>query len=80
MDRRLEEDIKQLVSRIIHVPAKKIDINADLFKVLGADSLKAIEIIVSVEKKYKIKLPLKKLSKIKTIGQIIEFVKNAKKV
>lgn len=79
MSKQLEENIKHIVSKIAHVSPKKLDNNADLFKDFGVDSLKALEIIVSIEKKYKIKVALKKMAKIRTIAHIIEIVENAKK-
>lgn len=76
---KYEEELKRIVSRIVNIPVKKFDINSDLFRDLNADSLKAIEIVAAVEKKYKIHLEIKKIVKIRNIAQIINLVKNVQK-
>ena len=75
----LENKIKKIVSKITRMPTRKIDITADIFKYLGVDSLRAIEIIAVIEKKYKISIPPKKIVKLRTIKQIIDFLEDAKK-
>lgn len=74
-----EEEVKLLVSDIIEIPVEKLDIDADLFKDLNVDSLKAIEIVAAFEKKYKVLIPEQDIPKIKNIGQIVEYTKNIKK-
>jgi len=73
----LEKEITELVSRIIKVPADKIDPNADFFKDLGVDSLLGVEIFASLDKKYNINIPEKKLQKIKTLSDIIAAAKES---
>jgi acyl carrier protein len=71
----IEQDIKSIVSRVIKIPEDKIEANADLFKELGVDSLLGVEIFASLDKKYKIDLPEKKLEKIRTLNDIVAMVK-----
>ena len=78
MSRAYEEEIKNLVSEIIEVPFEKLDSDADLFKDLNVDSLKAIEIVAAFEKKYRIIIPENEIPNIRTLGQIIDFTKNIK--
>ncbi len=79
MSTNFEEEIKKLVSDIIEVPVEKLELEADLFKDLNVDSLKAIEIVAACEKKYRIIIPEKDIPNIRNIGQIIEYTKNLKK-
>ena len=79
MDKKIEKDTKCLIAKILGVSWKKLDLEADLFKQLGADSLKAIEIIASLEKRYKIQISPSKLVKIRTISQLIKLVEDGKK-
>ncbi len=76
---KYEKEVKGIVSRIVNKPANKFDINSDLFKDLNADSLRAIEIVAAVEKKYKIHLGMKKIAKIRNIAQIIDLIINVQK-
>ncbi len=79
MSNNFEEEIKKLVSDIIEVPVEKLELEADLFKDLNVDSLKAIEIVAAFEKKYRIIVPEKDIPNIRNLGQIIEYTKNLKK-
>lgn len=76
---KLEGEIKQLVSEITEVPIDKLKPDADFFKDLGVDSLKAIEIVAAFEKKYRKVIPEKDIPKIRTVNQLIEYTKNIKK-
>jgi acyl carrier protein len=71
----IEKEITALVSKIIKVPEEKIAPDADLFKDLGVDSLLGVEIFASLDKKYNINIPEKKLQKIKTLNDIIAAAK-----
>ena len=79
MDGKLEIEIKKLVSRIARVHLSKVDIKADLFRDLGLDSLKGIEIIAAVERKYKVRFKRSMLGKVRNIGNMIELIRDAKK-
>jgi len=71
----LEKEIKAVVSRVIKIPEEKIDPNANLFTDLGVDSLLGVEIIASLDKKYKIDVPEEKIRKVATLNDIISLVK-----
>lgn len=71
----IENEIKEIVSKVIKVPVGKIDPNADLFKDLGVDSLLGVEIFAALDKKFNIDLPEKKLEKIRTLNDIINIAK-----
>ncbi|MDH4027978.1 MAG: acyl carrier protein [Nitrospirota bacterium] len=74
-----EEEIKEMVSEIIEVPVERLAADADFFKDLDVDSLKAIEIVAAFEKKYRIIIPEHEIPNIKNIRQITEYTKNLKK-
>lgn len=78
MKDHFEQEIKELVSDITELPIEKLDLDADLFKDLSVDSLKAIEIVAAFEKKYRVIIPEDDIAKITTIKQIIEYTKNIK--
>lgn len=79
MANNFEEEIKKMVSEIVELPVEKLSSDADLFKDLGVDSLKAIEIVAAFEKRYRMIIPEKDIPKIRTISQIIDYTKNLKK-
>ena len=71
----IEQDIKELVAKVIKIPVEKIDPNADLFKDLGVDSLLGVEIFASLDKKFNIDIPENKLEKIRTLNDMIAVAK-----
>lgn len=75
MSNGIDEELKQLVADIIEVPAEKLTPDADFFKDLAVDSLKAIEIVAAFEKKFRIVIPEQDIPKITTLRQIAEYTK-----
>jgi acyl carrier protein len=78
MSSDIEMEIRKMVSEIIEVPIEKLSREADFFKDMNVDSLKAIEIVAAFEKKYRIVVPESDIPKIRNIGQIIEYTRNLK--
>lgn len=69
----LEEEIRHLVSIVTEVPEEILTLDADFFKDLEIDSLKAIEIVAAFEKKYRIIIPEEDIPRIRNLRQIIEY-------
>lgn len=67
----VEKDIRALVAEILETEPDKLDGNASFVKDLGMDSMMALEILASMEKKYKIKIPEDDLPKITTVNRAI---------
>jgi acyl carrier protein len=78
MQNTIEEEVKKLVADIIEVPIEKLAPDADFFKDLGIDSLKAIEIVAAFEKRYRIIIPEEDIPKIRNLTNVIEYVKKPK--
>jgi acyl carrier protein len=78
MSNNVEEEIKRMVSDIIEIPIEKLTPEADFFKDLNVDSLKAIEIVAAFEKKFRVIVPENDIPKIRNISQIVEYTKNVK--
>ncbi len=76
MSEGFEEELKNLVSDIIEVPAEKLLPEVDFIDDLQVDSLKAIEIVAAVEKKYRITIPEQDIPKVRNLLQIGAYIKN----
>jgi acyl carrier protein len=74
-----EEEVKKLVADIIEVPLEKLTLDADFFKDLGIDSLKAIEIVAAFEKKYRIIIPENDIPNIRNLRQVLKYTEKLKK-
>jgi acyl carrier protein len=79
MSNNFEEEVKKLIADITEVPVEKLTPDADFFKDLGIDSLKAIEIVAAFEKKYRIIIPEEDIPKIRTLMQVVEYTKKLSK-
>lgn len=75
----IEAEIKAIVAEILEVDPATINPDARLVEDLGMDSMMALEILVAIEKKFKITIPEEKLAELKTLGSTIavakEFIK-----
>lgn len=75
MAKTFEEEITRLVAEIIEVPENKLDPDADFFNVFGVDSMKAIEIVASIEKQLKIIVPEAEISKVRTLNHVFALAR-----
>jgi acyl carrier protein len=73
----LEEEIKQLVADVIGRNTSELTSETNFWNDLGVDSIKAIEITVAIERKYKISVRDEQIPKITNIGQAVEVVQQA---
>ena len=72
----LEKEITSIISDVAEVETNEVKIDSNLVKDLGINSIKAIEIIVALEKKYKISIRDEDVPKITTPGQIISLTES----
>lgn len=70
----LEKEIISILSEISSVDESDIKPETDLAKDLDIDSIKAIEITVAIEKKFKISVRDEDVPKIMTLRQAVELV------
>jgi acyl carrier protein len=73
----LTEEIKEIVVEIMEVEPDEIKMDTHFINDLGADSLKALEVMATLEKKYKIQIPeelLKRMVNLKSVIEVVEEV------
>jgi acyl carrier protein len=70
----VEADLRQLVAMILEVEPETIDAEANFVKDLGMDSMMALEILASIEKKYRLVIPEETLGKFTTLNQTVKIV------
>lgn len=75
-EKTLESEIKQMISEIIEAEPDKITPEASFVEDLGMDSMMALEILASIEKKYKIQIPEEKLTSITNLQATIDLAKD----
>lgn len=72
---RIETGIMAIISDVSGLDVEDISLDSDFFKDLEIDSIKAIEITVAIEKKFKISVRDEDVPKMTTVRQAIELAK-----
>lgn len=76
MTENIEKEIIAIIADVSGVDEKEINLDSDLVKDLEIDSIKAIEIVVAAEKKYKVSIRDEDIPNITTPRQIVDLTKN----
>ena len=71
----IDQEVRKLIADIIEMEPDQISPDAHLVEDLGMDSMMALEILASIEKKFRIKIPEEDLPKITTLNNAIELAK-----
>jgi acyl carrier protein len=70
----IKKEIKKMVSDIAEIPEEEIKDEARFAEDLGIDSMMALEIVASIEKKYKIIVPEEKIPTIRSLQNVYELM------
>ncbi len=65
-----------IIADKLAVATEKVSMEANLATDLGADSLDIVELILEFERVFEISIPENEAEKIKTVGQIVDYLKN----
>lgn len=71
------DEIKDILAEQLDVNPDNIELSSDLSIDLGADSLDAIDIVMSIEDQYGIEVPDKVIENMKTVEDIVNFIEGA---
>ena len=80
----VEGDVRALVAEVLETEPNEVKPDAHFVKDLGMDSMMALEILASIEKKYRIVIPEEALAKFtdlnKTVAVVTDILKKSKKI
>lgn len=71
---QVEAEIRGLVAEILEEEPESIENDAHFVKDLGMDSMMALEILASIEKKYRIAIPEESLTKFTNLNETVKVV------
>ena len=71
----LEAIVRKIVAEVLEVEPGTIEPDAKLVEDLGMDSMKALEIMAAIEKRFRIKVPEDSLPKLTTLNRVIQVAK-----
>ena len=70
------DEVKEILADMLEINADEIELTSSLTDDLGADSLDAIDIVMSVEDQYGIEVPDEIIKSMKTVEDIVSFIEN----
>ena len=70
------EGLREIMAARLGLPAEQLVPEARLAEDLGLDSLDAVELAISVERKFDIEVPEEELTKLKTVADMVALVEN----
>jgi len=70
----IKKEIKKLVAGITLVPVEKLTDEARFTEDLNVDSMMALEIVASIEKKFKVIIPEDDIPKVRSLANVYEML------
>jgi acyl carrier protein len=71
----LETRIKEIIADQLGVEIEKLKEDANFVQDLGADSLDVVELVMAFEEEFGIEIPDEDAEKIRTVGDVINYLK-----
>lgn len=68
------DEVKEILSEQLDVDADRIELTTNLSDDLGADSLDAIDVVMTIEDQYSIEVPDDVIETMKTVEDIVNFI------
>lgn len=73
------EEVKGIIVEVLNVEAGKISLETNLAEDLGADSLDAVDVVMSLEEKFDIEIPDEAAQGLKTVGDLVSYIETQTK-
>jgi len=71
----VEKKVKEIVAEQLGKDANEVTNEASFIDDLGADSLDIVELVMAMEDEFGIEIPDEEAEKIKTVKDVIEYIK-----
>lgn len=66
----IKKEVKKLIAEITEIPEKDLKEDAKFVEDLGIDSMMALEVVASLEKKYRITIPEDDIPTVRSLGNV----------
>ena len=70
------DEVREILAEQLDVDKDSIEMNSRLAEDLGADSLDAIDIVMTIEDQYAIEVPDENIENMKTVEDIVSFIES----
>jgi len=71
--KQMESQVRGIIAEVLEVDKKKITPNAKFVEDLGMDSMRALEILATIETVYKIQIPEEMLPKMVSYNEVMKL-------
>ena len=78
MKQDIKKTVKHIIAKHLGIEEKKVKDSSNLSDDLGADSLDVVELVMAVETEFDIEIPDRVIENIKTVQDIITYLKENK--
>ena len=72
----LEDKVKDIICEQLNVTAEQVTPEASFIEDLGADSLDTVELVMAFEEEFGADIPDEDAEKLKTVGNVLEYLKS----
>ncbi len=74
----MKDQLFTLIADELSVEKDQVTLEANLQDDLGADSLDAIQLIMSIENEFDITIPEAEIDSLKTVADVLKYIENSK--
>ena len=75
----VEQRVREIVAEQLERDVNEVTNASSLIDDLGADSLDVVELVMKMEEEFGIEIPDEEAEKIKTVNDVIQYIKTHKK-
>ena len=72
------EKIRAILCDQLDVEESAVTMESNIAEDLGADSLDVVDLIMSIEDEFDLEVPDDQIENIKTVGDVVNYIENAK--
>lgn len=76
MAQAIEERVKSIICDQLGVAEGEVNLDSKLIEDLGADSLDIVELVMAMEEEFETEIPDEEAEKIRTVNDVIAYLKN----
>mgnify|MGYP001132875605 CR=1 FL=1 len=74
----IQERVKNIICDQLAVESEKVTDTASFIDDLGADSLDIVELVMTMEEEFELDIPDEDAEKMKTVGDVVNYIKTKK--
>ncbi len=72
------EQVKQIIADLLGLSVDEIDVDSDIMEVYGADSLDAVDMVMTFEELFNVSVPDEDAIELRTVRKIVNYIQENK--